>query len=423
MTGPRRVAFLAGVLVWTAGAVAVAFADLDHALLIWTTAALVGALLAVAVPVPWGGEVPLGYALTIAVGDFQHGGHLIAIIGLGVVLAGTVTCARVGTAPAARLIVRVLPPLVTGGVVASVLREAAWVGTVGVLERTLIAGTLVLVIDGVVAQLGSRGRRPRLVPSIPVYLTLLCGASLIAVTRAEQSGWMAGVAAIPLLLTRFSFQRQAGAYDTLQQTVQALGIVPELAGLAPLGHSERTAVYADHVATQLGVDHNAHDRIVTAARLHHLGGVSADPEDASAEPVLLEPAEMAAYGAQVLREAGFPADVADLLEQAEAGTLDGAAVSLEAAAVRIASVFDELVGEDEAQADQALAIIAAHPRDPHSRRAVAALLDVIARTPHLVGDAIAAGARFTEAAAGLDLDALVATSPGGELLHFNRRRT
>jgi hypothetical protein len=144
------------------------------------------------------------------------------------------------------------------------------------------------------------------------------------------------------------------------------------------------------------------------------GGVAAGPEQ--------DATEIARQGAQILREAGFPGDVADLIEQARAGEPEGPAGSLEAAIVRVATAFDGLVADDETQADRALVLVSATSLDPDSRRVAAALLELVATRPLFVREAIMAGALFNEAASGLDLEALVASPVGGEILPFVRRR-
>lgn len=390
---------------------------------LWAVTVVLAASLAAPMPVWWGGSVPLGYALAIAMAVILDPWAYALACATAVLLTLLASGSQLRVDDTARVAWRRSVALAAGGVGAFGASEAPWAVSGGVLAEALLAGAVLLVTDLLLTRvLGGEESRLQVRPSAPVYLTLLCGAALIAVAYDQQSAWMAAIATLPLLLTRFSFQRQTGAHVTLQQTVRALGIVPELAGLAPLGHSERTAVYAGELAACLRLGREARDRIVIAARLHHLGAVSTDPEGATAQVGPMEPAAMARHGAAVLREAGFPTDVADLVEEARAGTLDGEAASLEAAVVRLASAFDELVGEDPGRADQALAIIAAHPRDAHSRRAVAALLELAANRPELVTDAVAAGSQFTEAASGLDLESLVTTPSGGELLSFTRRR-
>jgi hypothetical protein len=242
----------------------------------------------------------------------------------------------------------------------------------------------------------------------------------VAVATAGFGVVMALVAAFPVLITRFSFQRYAAARDTLDQTVQALGLVPEMAGLIAIGHSERAAVYAAAVADTLGLGRGSGQRVVTATRLHHLGGVPYDPGDPDEPAQPPEPLEVAAGGARILREAGFPEDVADLVQQAAGGGLDGEAPSLEAAVVRVAGSFDDVVGDDGEATSRGLAAVSAAAAGTYDRRAVAALLQATAARPDLVRTAVASGARFAEAASGIDFGELVGA--GGTIIPFVRRR-
>lgn len=261
--------------------------------------------------------------------------------------------------------------------------------------------------------------------ALPVLLTVTCGAALITVAHAEVGWAMTAVAAFPLLITRFSFRRSAEAEQTLRQTVQALGLVPELAGLAPLGRSERSATYAWCIARRLGCSRPAEERIVTVCRLQHLGAVPYDPHahGAVSEPGAAtgpSPTEVALQGAHILEEAGFPGEVVELVRRARAGSLDGLAQDLECAVVRVATAFDQVVGDDLNMANQALGTVTAAAADHHTRLAAAALVELSATQPTLVADAIAAGDRFRDAASGLELD--VPGPAPGELLPFVRRR-
>src|SRR5439155_26184505 len=124
----------------------------------------------------------------------------------------------------------------------------------------------------------------RLRASWPVHISLLCAAGLIAVADRQGGAWMALVAVLPLVLTRFSFERYAAAREAYRQTIKALSIVPEFAGVTPLGHGERSAVYADALGYDLGLSSDGVDRVVTAARLHHIGYVTLDdPREAATE--------------------------------------------------------------------------------------------------------------------------------------------
>jgi hypothetical protein len=377
---------------------------------------LLAGSLAVRVAVPWGGSVPLGYTLAAALPALPSQPGLVVPAAIALV-AGT-RWVRAGPEAAAETILRLGPPCIAAlGAVALV--DAAEPGA-PVLPRVLASVTALVVADALVTRRLPAGERLPLLEALPVYLTLGCGAALVAVATAGFGVVMALVAAFPVLITRFSFQRYAAARDTLDQTVQALGLVPEMAGLIPVGHSERAAVYAAAVADCLGLGRSSRHRVVTATRLHHLGGVPFDPGDPEEPAEAPEPLEVAAGGARILREAGFPEDVADLVQDAAGGGLDGEAPSLEAAVVRVAGSFDDVVGDDGQATSRGLAAVSAAAVGTHDRRAVAALLQATASTPDLVATAVACGARFAEAASGIDFGELVGA--GGTIIPFVRRR-
>ena len=377
---------------------------------------VVAGSLAVRVAVPWGGSVPLGYTLAAALPALPSQPGLVVPAAIALV-AGT-RWVRVGPEAAGEAVLRLGPPCIASLAAVAVV-DAVDPGA-PVLPRVLASVVALVVADAVVTRRLPAGERLPLLEALPVYLTLGCGAALVAVATAGFGVVMALVAAFPVLITRFSFQRYAAARDTLDQTVQALGLVPEMAGLIPVGHSERAAVYAGAVAETLGLGRGSCQRVVTATRLHHLGGVPYDPGDPDEPAEPPEPLEVAAGGARVLREAGFPEDVADLVEQAAGGGLEGEAPSLEAAVVRVAGSFDDVVGDDGEATSRGLAAVSAAATGTHDRRAVAALLQATASRPELVTTAVASGARFAEAASGIDFGELVGT--GGTIIPFVRRR-
>jgi hypothetical protein len=379
------------------------------------TLVLAGAL-AVRVAAPWGGSVPLGYTLAAALPALPSQAGLVLPAAIALV-AGT-RWVRVGPEAAGETILRLGPPCI-GALAAVAAVDAVYPGA-PVLPRVLASVVALLATDAVVTRRVPRSERLPLLEALPVYLTLGCGAALVAVATAGFGVVMALVAAFPVLITRFSFQRYAAARETLDQTVQALGLVPEMAGLIPVGHSERAAVYAAAVADTLRLGRGSSHRIVTATRLHHLGGVPYDPGDPDEPAQPPEPLEVAAGGARILREAGFPEDVADLVQQAAGGGLDGEAPSLEAAVVRVAGSFDDVVRDDDEATSRGLAAVSAAAAGTYDRRAVAALLQATASRPDLVPTAVASGARFAEAASGIDFGELVGA--GGTIIPFVRRR-
>ena len=210
------------------------------------------ATLLIKVPVPWGGWVPLGFALAAAL--LALPARPFAVLPTAVAMAVGMTAVRAGRDQATVAVLRLAPPVLIALAVSGAhgaVRPGA-----GVLERVVVVGSALFAVDAAVL-VHVRGERqaagrPQVRHIALVDLTLLCGAALIAVATSGFGVVMAAVAAFPLLITRFSFQRYAQARETLSQTVQALGLVPELAGLVAIGHSERTATYARAIADELG---------------------------------------------------------------------------------------------------------------------------------------------------------------------------
>jgi hypothetical protein len=268
----------------------------------------------------------------------------------------------------------------------------------GVLIETLAAGAAYLAIElptGGAAAWRVRGLdlKQRLaqlgrVAAPRVYAALLCSAALLAIAYEQRGATAALVAGVPLLVTKVSFSRFAEARSIYAQTVRALGILPEVSGLTPLGHSERTAWYAAALTDAYGFDDARAEEVVTAARLHHIGRAFDDAEpdrgDAALDPwqPAVEP-ELGRAGAGVLRETGFLAGVADLV-QAGASPSGG---GLDAAIVRVASSFDDLIERHDGALDAVSIGLLCTYVDGPERSLTLTLLQACDADPGLVADA------------------------------------
>ena len=334
------------------------------------------------VDLPGGGTVPLGYAL------------LVAGIVLFDPLAGLVVAAAAVALAVLHAERRTMLLTVAGGgwsacavswAFRSVQAGASSTTDLATLLHVGLVGAAFLGVDSLVER-----RQIRRVA--PVYLTLLCAAALLSIA-ARHSGALALVAAVPLLVTKYSFGRFAAIRRTYAQTTQALSLLPEVAGLTPLGHGERTAVYAAALATALGFDLASVDRIATAARLHHIGHISLHEPEERTGPV--DPGELRRVSGELLRETGFLDDVAALVERCQDnGPL---APELDAAIVRVCSTLDDLV--EAGMVDPFSAVVVQHPSGVE-RTAAIALIALHDRRPDLVSDAHAASRILTMVAAG-----------------------
>jgi len=355
---------------------------------------LLAASLLVVVQAPIG-SVPLGYALVIAVAELANIGTYFTALGLALLATVPVLAVRYGQDDAFRRLTRWLLAGCACGAAAAGMR-ALFPGSSAdlALLHVSVAGAVFLGVDLVGRNVLPTPTAPpmRLSESWPVHISLLCAAGLLTAAY-QKDRWMALVALVPLVMTRFAFDRYAAAREAYRQTIKALSIVPEVAGVTPMGHGERSAVYAVALARQLGLSSDAVDRVATAARLHHIGYVTLDdPQEAAHHDnrVLL-----AQLGGDILRQTEFLADVGDLVESVHATQV----TSREAAVVRIATAFDHLVLEDPARALGALQLVNFQQRDPYGAAAALVLQQVLEEDPAVVERAIASGAPLTEAAA------------------------
>ncbi|HVF31792.1 MAG TPA: hypothetical protein VM933_02035 [Acidimicrobiales bacterium] len=336
------------------------------------------------VDLPWGGQVPLGHAVVIALVVLVAPLEAIAVTLAALVAVSLLRRPRdlavvaAGTAAAAATKAGLDLGLDPGS------------GDVARLVEVALVGAAFLAVDHVLV-------RRRLAEVAPLDVTLLCAAALLAVAYQESPA-LSLIAVVPLLVTKYSFGRFTEARRTYEQTTQALSLLPEVAGLTPLGHGERTAVYAAALADELDFDAVAVDRIATGARLHHIGHISLHEPEERTGPV--DPAELARVSNELLRETGFLADVADLVEQVQAGPAKGP-LSLEAAVIRVCSTLDDLaeLENDSTRHDPFAATLVRHP-DGLERTAAIALLRLHDRRAGIVEEARAASRILALVAAG-----------------------
>jgi hypothetical protein len=362
------------------------------------------------VHLPQGGSVPLGYAVLIALAYLLPGGDYLLVLLFSVLLALPVLNRRLGALGAGTTALRWLLAALSAGVTAHLVAGLGLGGdhNTKILVCVVFGGVSFLTADLLTARFASVPGEERVNAGSawPVYITLLSAAALLALAdRFEHGGstgspWLSAIAFCPLLITRFSFERYAQASSTYRQTIQALSIVPEVAGMSRPGHGERTAVYAATLADELGVIGEDRERVVTAARLHRIGYICLGDEEEEA-PESVDPRRVARVGAEMLRQTRFLRPVADLVEEVELHSPEGG--TLDAAIVRIASRFDDHVAEEPSRTSGALEIISATTTDPVGRQVVSGLKRLLAVHPGLVDDAILAGSPVTEAAASADL--------------------
>jgi len=393
--GDRRIA--AEVLLALAGSfLLLGWAQGVDGLVVVAVGMLLGASLLVVVQAPIG-SVPLGYALVISVAVLKDASTYFAAVGLALLVTVPVLAARYGPEDTLRRLVRWALASTACGAAAVGMRSLIPLSSKHpdiALLHVFVAGTVFLGLYLVARRFLPTPTAPpvRISESWPVYLSLMCGAGLLTVAYQKQP-WMALVALLQLVMTRFAFDRYAAAQQAYRQTIKALSIVPEVAGVTPMGHGERSAVYAAALARQLGLPSDAIDRVATAARLHHIGYVTLDdPKEAT---TLEDRIRLAKQGGDILRETEFLADIGDLVASVHAVEVS----NRESAVVAIATAFDHLVLEDPARAFGALQLLRFQHSDPYGAAAALVLRQILEEDPSVVERAIASGAPLTEAAA------------------------
>ena len=366
------------------------------ALVLLAVAAVIAGGLLLEIEVPRGGRVALGLAAIVALTEIAPTpGFYAAGVGLGLIGAlpfiarrrgrlwtAAVEFGRVGVASGLALAVHQLA-MVT-------LPDHQQTDTAMVL-RIIAAGIVFLAVLFVTEETAAP-MRSLFRHILPLDVSVVCAAALLDLAY-RRSPSLVLVAVVPLALTQLSFQRKARARRIYSQTIDALSLLPEVAGLTPLGESARTAAYARLIVDALALDTDAANRITTAAQLQHIGYISLHEPAERDRPI--DPIALGRVGAEILRETGFLTDVADVVARA-AGRY--AADDLDASIVRVAQSFEALTGEDGTSelGDPFVALLSRHSNGA-DRTAAIALLRVHDRQPERFDEARAAGEAFRAA--------------------------
>jgi hypothetical protein len=207
-------------------------------------------------------------------------------------------------------------------------------------------------------------------------LALVTSGMLMSVAYRGADGtegmglWAPLLFSIPLLAAWYSYERLASIRRTHEQTIAALSVVPELAGLARSGHAERVADLSVALGDDLGLGRQELEYLRTAALLHHLGHLCLDDPVVRGLPI--QPSEVSDKGAEILRQTGYLAPAGDLLASDSA--------SLGGQILRVASAFDELSAGDAAFADAAVEALYSGPGYVYDARVLDALERVVIGT-------------------------------------------
>lgn len=213
------------------------------------------------------------------------------------------------------------------------------------------------------------------------WLALAASALLMAIGYRGVDGdgnfgiWAPVLFSIPLLATWYSFERLDTISRTQRQTIEALAIAPELAGMVRTGHAHRVAALSLAIAADLDVPQDEREPLETAALLHHLGQVTL--EDPEVLGRANDPAEVSAVTGAMLREIEPLAAAGEII--ANVPSVPGDRDRLAGQVLRVASAFDDLSEGSPERADAAFEALCSAPGYLYDRRVVEALGRIVAR--------------------------------------------
>ena len=146
-----------------------------------------------------------------------------------------------------------------------------------------------------------------------VVVSMFAAGALFGLTWPVMGLWAAAVSVLPYAFGHLAFERYHSTRVTYGQTIRALAQIPEVAGLAPLGHSTRTADLSVAVAQELGLSPGDVVELEYAALMHDVGRITLN------EPAILKAGyteeDIARWGAQIIAEAPYLERVSSVVEQ------------------------------------------------------------------------------------------------------------
>lgn len=144
-----------------------------------------------------------------------------------------------------------------------------------------------------------------------VVLSMMATGALFGFSWEQMQVWAVLIAALPYAFAHVAFFRYLEARRTYGQTIRALSRIPEVAGLALEGHSDRTSALAVEAAQDLGLTPTDVVDVRYAALMHDIGRITLN------EPNILRRGftdeDIARWGAEIVAESPYLATVAGLV--------------------------------------------------------------------------------------------------------------
>lgn len=177
-------------------------------------------------------------------------------------------------------------------------------------------------------------------------VSLFTSGALFGLAFPEMRWWAILLALVPYAFSHLAFVRYHNTRVTYGQTIRALAQIPEVAGLATMGHAERTAAVAVAIARDIGMHPDEVTELEYAALMHDIGRITLN------EPAILRAGytdeDLARWGAQIIGEAPFLEKVGLLVRDQHrpyrsVGEERDESVPLASKIIKVASAYDQAI--------------------------------------------------------------------------------
>jgi hypothetical protein len=145
----------------------------------------------------------------------------------------------------------------------------------------------------------------------PAYAALFSSAALFAVTEDAMGLWSIPLAGLPYLFSHLSLSRVQDTRRAYDQTIRALGAIPEASGHVADGHAARSGELAVAVGAELGLGSGTLRRLEYAALLHDIGRVVLGNPNVSLGDYSF--ADVSGWSAAIIAEAPYLESVATIV--------------------------------------------------------------------------------------------------------------
>ena len=181
-----------------------------------------------------------------------------------------------------------------------------------------------------------------------VALSIFTGGALFGMTWNEMGLWAFPVAVLPYAFSHLAFVRYSSTRVTYGQMIRALAQIPEVADLAPRGHSARTADLAVAIAREIGLHPNEVTELEYAALMHDVGRITLT------EPAILKAGytdeDIARWGAQIIAEAPYLQEVSEYVRVQHSpyrrpGEAKDPEIPMTSKIIKVSSSYDQAVHE------------------------------------------------------------------------------